>query len=146
MDDEIKEKLGNTDVWSRGLYMLLFILILGLTKFVVGVVVLFQFLTNLFTGSCNDRLTDFGQRLAQYLSQTVLFLCYSTEEKPFPFSDWPTSENETARASSGKTTNRTSAEKTRKKTTRKKSNKTKTTSPDQQAAEKNEGDEPAIHP
>jgi hypothetical protein len=89
MDEEIKEKLSDTGTWLRGLYMLLFIFILGLTKFVVGALVIFQFFNSLFTGSANERLVDFGQNLAEYISQTVLFLCYSSEEKPFPFNDWP---------------------------------------------------------
>ena len=92
MDEEIKEKLSDTGTWLRGLYMLLFIFILGLTKFVVGALVIFQFLNSLFTGSANERLVDFGQNLARYISQTVLFLCYSTEEKPFPFNDWPSKQ------------------------------------------------------
>jgi hypothetical protein len=92
MDEEIKEKLSDTNTWLRGLYMLLFIFILGLTKFVVGALVIFQFINSLFTGSANERLINFGQNLAQYISQTVLFLCYSTEEKPFPFNDWPSQQ------------------------------------------------------
>ena len=92
MDEEIKEKLSDTGTWLRGLYMLLFIFILGLTKFVVGALVIFQFVNSLFTGSANERLVEFGQNLAQYISQTVLFLCYSTEEKPFPFNDWPSQQ------------------------------------------------------
>lgn len=91
MDEEIKQKLTNTDTWIRGLYMLLFLLMLGITKFIVGGLVIFQFLSTLFTGSCNERLVEFGQNLAQYTAQIILFVCYGTEEKPYPFNDWPTS-------------------------------------------------------
>ncbi|NOX42672.1 MAG: DUF4389 domain-containing protein [Gammaproteobacteria bacterium] len=114
MDDEIKQKLTNTNTWIRGLYMLLFLVVLGVTKFIVGALVVFQFLSTLFTGSCNERLVEFGQNLAQYIAQIVLFVCYGTEEKPYPFSDWPTS------SLINTTVNTAPKTKTKKKTTTKK--------------------------
>jgi len=90
MDEEIKEKLSNTNTWIRGLYMLLFLFIMGAAKFAIGVLVLFQFLTHLFAGNINERLVSFSSSLAQYISQIILYVCYVTEEKPFPFNDWPT--------------------------------------------------------
>jgi hypothetical protein len=34
-------------------------------------------------------LKDFGKSLGIYLKQIAEFLSYASEEKPFPFSDWP---------------------------------------------------------
>lgn len=96
MDEEIKEKLSNTETWIRGIYIILFLLILGLTKFIIGALVLFQFLSSLITGSTNERLVEFGQSLAAYVSQVVLYLCYSTNDKPYPFSDWPAAKTTAA--------------------------------------------------
>jgi len=93
MDEEIKEKLSNTSTWLRGLYLLLFIFILEITKLVTAALALFQFFNTLFTGASNERLSQFGQTLSRYMAQTVLFLSYSTEEKPFPFTDWPSQED-----------------------------------------------------
>ncbi len=91
MDEEIKKKLSNADTWLRGFFMLLFVIVLGAAKGVVVGLVIFQFLTRLLTGAVNERLVHFSEHLAQYISQTVLYICYVTEEKPYPFSDWPTS-------------------------------------------------------
>jgi len=129
MDEEIKEKISDTNTWLRGLYMLLFIFIMGLTKFVVGALVLFQFLNSLFTGSANERLVEFGQNLAQYISLIVLFLCYSTDEKPFPFDDWPSQQ-----------TRKKAPVATKKKTTKKAAAKSAEETPPM--PDKKEGDEP----
>jgi len=91
MDEEIKKKLSSADTWLRGFFMLLFVVVLGATKAIVVGLVIFQFLTRLITGTVNERLVSFCEKLAQYISQTVLYLCYVTEDKPFPFNDWPTS-------------------------------------------------------
>lgn len=91
MDEEIKKKLSSADTWLRGFFMLLFVIVLGAAKAIVVGLVIFQFLTRLLAGTVNERLVSFSQNLAQYISQTVLYICYVTEERPFPFSDWPTS-------------------------------------------------------
>ncbi len=98
MDEEIKKKLSSADTWLRGFFMLLFVIVLGAAKAIVVGLVIFQFLTRLLAGTVNERLVSFSQNLAQYISQTVLYICYVTEERPFPFSDWPTSNivNDTA--------------------------------------------------
>ena len=92
MDEEIKEKLSNTETWIRGLYIVLFLLLLGISKIIIGALVLFQFITSLFTGSANERLMEFSQSLATYVSQIILYLGYASDEKPFPFNDWPTAQ------------------------------------------------------
>ncbi|MFV2060966.1 MAG: DUF4389 domain-containing protein, partial [Gammaproteobacteria bacterium] len=61
-------------VWKRGLYMLLFSFLLGVAKFVAFVVVLFLFLSVLFTGEPNDKLVKFGQSLSSYQYQILVFL------------------------------------------------------------------------
>lgn len=120
MDEEIKEKLSNTDTWIRGIYILLFMLILGVTKVIIGAMVIFQFLSSLVTGCANERIAEFGKTLATYIEQIILYLSYSSNEKPFPFNDWPTA------------TQSSSADKPKKRTVKKsakKSTKTSTANP-----------------
>ncbi|RRJ85476.1 DUF4389 domain-containing protein [Aestuariirhabdus litorea] len=69
--------------------MLLFWLVMQLTRLVVGVVVLSQVVFVLMTGSPNDNLLDFSRSLNRYIFQILQFLTYHSEQKPFPFSDWP---------------------------------------------------------
>ncbi len=89
MNDEIKQKILDKNTWLRGLYMLLFILISGVARFVIAVVVLFQFVSVLLTGNANAQLLTLGQNLSTYIYQITLFLTFNSESRPFPFGAWP---------------------------------------------------------
>ena len=88
-NDETTETYKDRSVWMRGLYMLIFMFFLGVAKFVTYAVVLFQFLTVLFTAEPNRRLVEFGQSLSTYQYQIMIFLTYNSEERPFPMGEWP---------------------------------------------------------
>lgn len=92
MDEQMKSRLTSSDVWVRGLYIILFAIAWGLSELLLAVTVLFQFLAVLVTGSANGRLLRFGQNLSRYHYQIARFVSFNTEEKPFPFSDWPDEE------------------------------------------------------
>ena len=79
----------NRNAWVRGLYMLLFIFLMGVAKFVMLVVVVMQFFVVLFTAQTNDNLAHFGKSLSGYQYQIMLFLTYNSEIKPYPIGDWP---------------------------------------------------------
>jgi hypothetical protein len=86
----IEENIKSRSTWLRGLFMLVFVFIYALSRFVVGAVVLLQFLWVLFTGEINERLRMLGQSLAIYTSQIIRYLTYNSEQRPFPFDeDWP---------------------------------------------------------
>lgn len=89
MNPELKDNLRKRQTWLRGLYMLLFIVIYHVAEFVVGAVVLLQFLFTLVTGQTNARLLRFGQSLSDYVYQILRFLTFNSEDLPFPFNDWP---------------------------------------------------------
>jgi len=89
MNDEIKQKILDKNTWLRGLYMLLFVLISGVARFVIAVLVLFQFFSVLFTGNTNAQLLTLGQNLSTYIYQITLFLTFNSEWRPFPFGSWP---------------------------------------------------------
>ena len=81
--------LKNRNVWKRGLFMLLFIFLMGVTKFVTLVVVALQFLVVLFTGKYNDNLLHLGKTLSVYQYQILLFITYNSEFQPFPIGEFP---------------------------------------------------------
>ncbi|MGH8512285.1 MAG: DUF4389 domain-containing protein [Gammaproteobacteria bacterium] len=37
----------------------------------------------------NPRLVDFGQRLSTYIYQLLVYVTFKSDDKPYPFSDWP---------------------------------------------------------
>jgi len=88
------ERLLSADHWLRFVFMVLFALILGVASYVITVLVIIQFVWALITGEANDKLREFGSCLSQYIYQMLRFLTYNSEEKPFPFADWPESEKQ----------------------------------------------------
>ena len=76
------------EIWFRGLYMLLFMVILGLVKGVVFIVAVIQFILVAVNKTANKPLRNFGQGLSTYLYHITQFLIFNTEDKPFPFKDW----------------------------------------------------------
>lgn len=89
MDEKLKSNLLSGSHWLRVVFMVLFALILQVAAAVMWVVVVVQFLFALFTGSANDNLRQFGHSLATFIFQTWQFLSYNSDEKPYPFQDWP---------------------------------------------------------
>lgn len=89
MDEQLKTNLLSSKHWLRLLYMLLFALCLQLAGLVMWVLVGLQFLFALVSGQDNPKLRAFGDSLSRYIYDTLQFVSYNSESKPFPFSDWP---------------------------------------------------------
>jgi len=90
--DEFKEHVKNTSVWKRLLFMILFAILYSAAEVVLVVVVIYQFLSLLFTGKKNEKVLSFGAQLSAYIYQVFSFQTFNTEEKPFPMGDWPSSK------------------------------------------------------
>ena len=92
MDDDLKQNLTAGETWIRGLFILLFAFGLVIARCVTGAVVVIQFLFTVFTGQTNDNLKIFGASLARYVYNCLLFVTYNSDDKPFPFGEWPAAE------------------------------------------------------
>jgi len=88
-----KNRLLSVDHWLRFAFMVLFILILSVVSYLIVGLVILQFFWALIAGEGNDKLRDFGSSVSSFISQVLRFLTYNTNTKPFPFADWPASEN-----------------------------------------------------
>ncbi len=86
---EIRKSILDRSTWLRGFFMLLFAVAYGIAELLLLVTVVFQFLCLLVTGKTVERLLIFGENLSRYFYQIVQYLTFNTEERPFPFSDWP---------------------------------------------------------
>lgn len=91
-NEDIKSNLLNSKHWLRLLFMVIFAVFLQIARVIMWVVVIVQFLFALITGQDNINLRQFGLALSTFIFQTLKFLTYNSEEKPFPFSDWPEPE------------------------------------------------------
>ena len=94
MNDNIKESLKNNSTWMRVLYMAIFVIIFNLVEILLAALVIFQVLVLLFTGEKNRRLLGFGSRLTMYVYRILQFLTFNSEEKPFPFADWDSEDDD----------------------------------------------------
>jgi hypothetical protein len=88
----VKENFLSGATWLRALYMVLFVLIYGIAEILVAAVAVLQLVFVLVTGKRNDQLLAFGGSLSTFVYQIMLFWTFRSEDKPFPFSDWPSSE------------------------------------------------------
>jgi len=84
-----KGTLSNSNTWVRLAYMFVFTLLLMAARLFITLVVIVQFLLVLVTGSDNENLRNLGQGLGKWVYQTVMFLTFNTDSKPFPFDEWP---------------------------------------------------------
>lgn len=90
MNEELKQRFQNAETWKRGLYMIFFIIVYGISKFIIVTVMLFQFLSVLLVGKTNEQVLKFSQNLGTYIYQIALYLMFFSESRPFPFGDdWP---------------------------------------------------------
>lgn len=84
-------KSDRAAAWKRGAFMLLFIFAYSIGQSLLYFIAILQFLWLAIKGEANPALATFGRSLAQWLAATARFLTCATEEKPFPFAEWPKS-------------------------------------------------------
>jgi hypothetical protein len=86
----LEENIKSRATWLRLFFMLVILLLWGVSRFVTGAVVFIQFFWVLFTGETNTGLRHLGRQLAIYSYEIILYLTFNAEERPFPFDlDWP---------------------------------------------------------
>lgn len=73
----------------RVLWMLVFLLVWQVAQFILGVLVLVQLIYRLIYGAPSASLMNFGDSLSQFLAQIGRFGSFHTDQKPWPFADWP---------------------------------------------------------
>lgn len=88
--DDIVDNLQEPSAWIRIVFMVGYALLLYVVivpvLFVIGLV---QALFAIITGSDNEKLRGLGGALAEFVHQLLSFFTYNTEDKPFPFNDFP---------------------------------------------------------
>jgi len=92
MEEELNNNLKQVGTWKRIAFILIFAVIIGVVRTLLWVVVLLQIASALITGSANQNILSFGQKLAAYTYHILLFLTFNTDEVPFPFADWGLTE------------------------------------------------------
>lgn len=73
----------------RALCMILFWIILRISLLITGVLAVVQWVLAWFEDDPNPQLLGFCRRLALYQKQLLDYLTFISNDKPFPFRDWP---------------------------------------------------------
>ncbi|CAM3511230.1 DUF4389 domain-containing protein [Parendozoicomonas haliclonae] len=89
----LKENVSSTSIWMRIVYMVLFYIAGHIAIALILLIAVAQALLTLVTGSANQNLLEFSTGLNRYLHQMASFMTFNSEEKPFPFTDWPGQDN-----------------------------------------------------
>jgi hypothetical protein len=93
--NEIVDNLRKPAVWIRIVFMVAFAVALYLIIApVILVVIMAQVFFVFISGAPNSNLRDFSAALVEYIFQILEFLLYTTENKPFPFSNFPSAQDE----------------------------------------------------
>ncbi|MCV6621457.1 MAG: DUF4389 domain-containing protein [Cellvibrionaceae bacterium] len=87
--NEQKYSLLGAEIWLRLAFMVIFALALKLAIVALTAFVVVQFIIVLFTGAVNKSLLAVSKSTSEFVLQSWLFLSFASEEKPFPFRDWP---------------------------------------------------------
>ena len=76
----------------RLLFVILFAIIYSVTKIVLATLVILQFGFKLITCETNSKLRAFSKSVNKYIFQLLQFVTFNQDEKPFPFSEWPSGD------------------------------------------------------
>jgi hypothetical protein len=79
----------NEAFWVRVIFMLITACVVYISVCLTWLLVLVQLLIAAVSGQANDNLKSIGGSLGQVIGDGFKFLCFQSEAKPFPFSDWP---------------------------------------------------------
>ena len=83
--EEVKEEVFKLGKWTRFVFMFLYAFVLNFVISVSIGLAFIQFLFYLFTSKVNESLSDFNNHLFLFVSDTLKFLLFETDDKPFPF-------------------------------------------------------------
>ena len=80
----------NESIALRILWILLFVIVWQVAEVVLAGVVIVQLGYRLIYGAPSGSLMNFGDSLSQFLAQIGRFGTFHSDQKPWPFADWPT--------------------------------------------------------
>ena len=83
--EEVKEEVLKIGKWTRFIFMFFYAFVLNFVISVSIGLAFIQFLYFLFTSKVNEALSDFNKHLFLFVSDSLKFLLFETDDKPFPF-------------------------------------------------------------
>jgi hypothetical protein len=87
-DKSASYSLADIEIWKRFFFMLVFAAIASVVRLLIWAVTIFQVVSVILTGRANQHILSFGRSLSIYTYHIMLYLTFSTETMPFPFTAW----------------------------------------------------------
>lgn len=78
--------------WVRLVFMIVYWAVLNISLSVFGLGLVLLTIIRFGSQFEPSSLANFMASLSNFISQTLSFVCFQTEEKPYPFQNWPTSK------------------------------------------------------
>jgi len=75
--------------WQRVLFVALFWLVFYVAQMIVAAVAIAQCIFVLISNNPNEQLLKFGDSLGKYIHDILRFVTFNSDQRPFPFSDFP---------------------------------------------------------
>ncbi|GEM_PF-594603 len=82
------ESFARDGIWTRGLWMLVLVLLFAVAEAVLFAAAVVQFLWILLKRERNRMIADFGAGLANWLAITARYQTGQSDRKPFPWTPW----------------------------------------------------------
>ena len=82
-----KEEILKGSKWIRFLFMILYGFVINFVITICIGLAIVQFLFYLFTSKPNVSIANFNSHLLEFFHDSLAFLLFQTEEKPFPFKE-----------------------------------------------------------
>tara|TARA_B100001175_G_scaffold77272_1_gene64552 strand:+ start:91 stop:444 length:354 start_codon:yes stop_codon:yes gene_type:complete len=80
-----KDEILKTSKWVRFLFMVLYAFIINFALTIAIGLAFIQFLFVLFTSKVNNSIANINSYIIEFFDDSLAFLLFQTEEKPFPF-------------------------------------------------------------
>ena len=78
--------------WIRVLFIAIFWVVFYMSQLVIAAVVIAQCAFTLIGGAPNSQLLVFGDSLSRYVQEILRYVTFNSDQRPFPFSDFPKSD------------------------------------------------------
>ena len=91
--DEVKEEVLKVGKWARLFFMFVYAFVLNFALTISLAISFIQFLFFLFTSKINAALFDFNKHILTFFDDTLKFLLFETEDRPFPYKSSDSSED-----------------------------------------------------
>ena len=90
LTENFKNRIKDPYMTKRAAYMLVFIVLFtAIIDTLLPAVILVQVIHLMITGKRNRQLSWVGKIITDYSCAVLHYLTFATEDKPFPFGEWP---------------------------------------------------------